>query len=410
MANYSVSNSGTGVVDSGPITTVGGLALIFNVVGLYSYTGVALAVFGYIALTAWISSLAMSTAKNRAAFEAGMGLLVFSWLVALVGGVLVGAFHCVAYEHAAYAVLSVYTLANLVWLLQRTMSATWCCLFPAIGAAMLTVVVQLGAPPGSDDMQKKESWTPVTVTALDEHGQPIEGATVVMDLLYFWQSDPKVDGDHKWWAHATTGSDGTARLSLHEDPRFKRLLIRVRREPFGGGYNEPATIGQYAGYEDARVQTVIPVPKVPYTFQVEMKERTHPDYSLLAIRLNGDGSAEPWQSRSIKVALTTDPQLPWHENRRTFDEDDVSTRGKLRDVFLRDSGSLVLHIGRQLVERPLTLHVLERDSSQYQDAYLEVQTISIDPVRLGENRSIDLPALARPVRHSISAGSGPDLR
>jgi hypothetical protein len=42
------SASGLGAVEGGPLTAVAGLALLFNVVGLYAFTGVALCVFGYV--------------------------------------------------------------------------------------------------------------------------------------------------------------------------------------------------------------------------------------------------------------------------------------------------------------------------------------------------------------------------
>jgi hypothetical protein len=299
--------------------------------------------------------------------------------------------------------LGTYALAVLIWLVGRAFSALWSWLFPIAGVAMLSAVMQLGAPPGADDMEQKESWTPVNVTAIDAAGEPIDGATVFLDLVHFWQGDPELDAEREWWSQDTTGSDGTARMALQEDPRFKRLLIRVRREPFAGAYNEPTTIGGYVGYEDARLEAVLPAPKVPYAFQVVMTRRAHPDSALLAIELASLGASQEVLARSIKLALTTEPELPWDEGGRTFDEDAVANTGRVRDLYVSGSQRLVFQLGRDLAARPLTLHVLGPDWSRNDEAYLELASVSIDAIPLGDERS--LPTLTLPGR-----ASAPDPR
>src|SRR5258707_957089 len=79
------SSSGIGAIDGGPLVAVAGTALIFNVVGLYAFTGVALCVFGYIALTLVLSSRAGQMAKNSGSAEAGNVVMILSWVVALIG-------------------------------------------------------------------------------------------------------------------------------------------------------------------------------------------------------------------------------------------------------------------------------------------------------------------------------------
>lgn len=391
----SVSTSGAGVSEGGPLVAVAGFALLFNLVGLYAFTGVALCVFGYIGLTLWLSSSAGRGVRNSRSSEAGTAVLIMSWVVALVGGALVGGFHWVQYAHAAYATLVVYALAVVIWMFGRAFSAWWSWLFSLAGVAMLAAVMQLGSPPGADDMEKKESWTPVNVTAVDEAGQPIDGATVYLDLVQFWAGDPELEGDREWWSKASTESDGTARMFLAEDPRFKRLVIRVQHEPFARRYHEPRTIGAYVGHEDVRLQTVLPAHKVPYSFEVVMKRRAHPDSALLAIELKTPAESDGAAARSIKLALTTDPELPWNDGESTFNEDAVASNGRVHDVYFSGSQSLVTNLGRELAGRPLTLHVLERDSTRY-GAYLELEKIHIDPISLGDDRT--LPTVMLPGR------------
>jgi hypothetical protein len=388
------STSGLGAVEGGPLTVVAGSALLVNVVGLYAFTGVALCVFGYIALTVVLAVRAERTVKNSGSAAAGSTALFLSWVAALVGGALVGAFHWVQYAHAAYAVLSLYASAVLIWLVGRAFSALWSWLLPLAGAAMLAAVVQLGAPPGADDMEKEESWTRVLVTAVDEAGRPIDGATVYLDLVPFWQGDPALDGEREWWSKGKTGGDGTAVMALHEDPRCKRLVIRVRREPGADGFNEPATIGHCVGYADARVQAFLPAPKVPYAFQVVMARRAHPDLAVLAVELEAPGSREEIVGRGIRVALTAD--LPSYEDGRTLGGGSVNDSGSVRDVYLHGSQRLVFKIGRDLAARPLALRVLERDPTRYDDAYQELQRVRIDPLALGDERT--LPTLTLPDR------------
>lgn len=395
------STSGVGAIEGGPITAVAGIALLINVVGLYAFPGVALCVFGYIALVLVLSSRAERSAKNMGSANAGNVAMILSCFAAIVGGALVGAFHWVQYTHAAYVVLGLYALATCIWLAGRAYSALWSWLFPSVGAAMLAAVMMLGSPPGADDMDKSESWTPVNVTAVDEDGQPIDSATVYLDLEQFWQGDPALDGDREWWTKSTTNADGVAQMALHEDPRFKRLVVRVRREPFAGGYNEPQTIGSYTGYEDERLQTWLPAPKVPYSFQVVMKRRPHPDSALLAIELQTPDSSGEINTRGIKVALTTEPELPWYEGTRTFNDYLVTKTGRLHDLYIRGSQRLVIRLDHELAARHLTLHILERDWSQNSEAYLVRNRLSIDPIPLG-NECI-LPVIALPSRNSRSS-------
>lgn len=399
------STAGVGAVEGGLLTAVAGLALLVNVVGLYAFTGVALCVFGYIALTLVLVSRAERTVQASGSAAAGSGVLFLSWVAALVGGVLVGAFHWVQYVHAAYAVLGLYAAAVLIWLVGRAFTALWSWLFPMVGVAMLVAVVQMGAPPGADDMEKKESWTPVLVTAVDEAGQPIDGATVHLDLVQFWQGDPAQDGQRAWWSTDKTGGDGTAVMALHEDPRFKRLVIRVRREPVTDGFNEPATIGHCVGYTDARVQAVLPAPKVPYTFRVVMARRPHPDMAVLAVELDAPGSREEVVGRDIRVALLA--ELPSYEGGRSDDDGGVNKSGQVRDAYLRGSQRLVFKIGRDLAARPLALRVLERDWKQHAEVYRELKRLPINAMALGEERT--LPTLPLPGRRTtFGAAAVPD--
>jgi hypothetical protein len=398
MTYQTTSSSSLGATDAGPVTVVTGIALLINIVGLYAFTGVALCVFGYIGLTLMLSSWAARTTKNPGSADAGNTVMLLSWGVALVGGALVGAFHWVEYAHAAYVVLGTYALAALIWLIGRAFTLFWSWLFPLAGLAMLTAVMQLGSPPGADDMEKKESWTPVNVLVVDRAGKPIDGATVLLDLVQIWQGDPAWDGDRPWWCKGTTDNEGKARMELHEDPRFKRLVIRVRREPFASGYNPPTTIGGYVGYDDARLQTTLPAPKVPYAFQIEMHQRAHPDSALLAVELEAPRSSAEVVSRSIKVALTTEPDLPWYRDRRTVNEAAVANHGEIRDVYLNGSQRLVFKLGADLGGRPLTLHVLERDWGSNDEGVLELRRVPIDAIPLGAERT--LPTLPLPGRRS----------
>ncbi len=386
------SASGVGTIEGGPLTVVAGVALLVNVVGLYAFTGVALCVFGYVTLTLVLASRAERTVQNPHRAAAGSAVLLLSWVVALVGGVLVGALHWVQYTYAAYAVLGLYAAAVLLWLFGRAFSALWSLLFLMAGAAMLAAVIELGPPPGADDMQKEESWTRVLVTAVDEAGQPIDGATVYLDLVQFWQEDPALEGQREWWSKGKTGDDGTAVLALHEDPRFKRLVIRVRREPVTDGFNEPTTIGHCVGYIDARVQAVLPMPKVPYPFRVVMARRAHPDVAVLAVELEAPGSQQEVVGRSLRVALSA--ELPSDEGGLTADSGGENEGDRVREVYLRGPQRLVFKIGHDLAGRPLTLRVLEREGTRYDDAYRELKRVRIDAVALGEERT--LPTLTLP--------------
>src|SRR5262245_5759402 len=132
--SFQSQSFGSGIGEApGPITAVAGIALILNVVGLFTFTGVALCVFGYVALTLWMMTRAGRDTETSRAGEVGTALLILSWIVALVGGAAVGAFHWISYPHAAYAVLGVYAAATLVWLFGRALNSLGSVLFPAVG-------------------------------------------------------------------------------------------------------------------------------------------------------------------------------------------------------------------------------------------------------------------------------------
>jgi hypothetical protein len=395
--SFQASSSAGGLgVESGPVTAIAGFALLVNLVGLFTFTGVALTVFAYVIVTALMLAWARRQVEESTALEIGTVLMVLSWITALVGGAIVGGLHWVQYAHAAYAVLGLYAGSAVVWLFGRALSAAWSFLFPAVGVALLTAVMQLGSPPGADDMEEQENWTPVNVAVVDDAGEPIAGAKVYLDLVQFWQGEPELDGDREWWTKDETGADGEVKMQLQDDPRFKRLLIRVRHEPETAGFNEPTTIAAAVGHDDARLTVVLPEAKVPYSFRIVMHERPHLDAAFLAIELaTADGTVET-PSRSLKLALTAEPELRWDEDRRTFDEDAVNETGRMRYVYLSQTERIVFRLGRNLAGRPLTLHVLEAEPTQYREAYRELATVGIAPISPGARR--DLPPLVIPTR------------
>lgn len=387
MSHQLSASSGTSSGEVGPLTAIGGFALVFNLIGLYAFTGVALCVFGYIALTLILSSSASKSTRNPGAAEGGNVVMILSWVVALVGGVLVGGFHWVQYQQAAYAVLGMFGLATLIWIVGRAFDSLLVWLLPVVGVAMLCAVIQLDPPPGSDDMEKKESWTPITVKVLDESGNPIDGAEITLDLLHVWQGDPPLSADRKWWCKDKTGPDGIAEMALHEDPRFKRLLIRVQCEPSSSSFNVPTTIGACTGYVEARQQTILPAAKAHYKFEFVMAEREHPESALLAIEL----ASSVENAHSVQVAITTEADLPWNEGTRTNNDSVVRDNGQLHDVYLSGRQTMVFKLSRNLAGRPLTLHLIEHDSSRYDDSKRVVRQIPIDPIPLG--RSFTLPPI-----------------
>ena len=217
------SQSGVGLAgasNGGPLGVVAGIALLVNIVGLFTFTGVALCVFGYIGVMLFmIARAGRSAAPGRGEF--GGIVMVLSWTAALAGGALVGGFHWVEFRHAAYVVLGLYALAVFIWIAGRAITVFWSLLFPLAGVAMLLAVTCLHAPPGADDLEKQENWTPVDVTVVDRAGRPVNDASVYLDLCQFWQGDPDLTGERDWWSNAQTARDGIAHMHLMKDPRFQ---------------------------------------------------------------------------------------------------------------------------------------------------------------------------------------------
>jgi hypothetical protein len=387
MSQHTTRTSSVPVEAPGPVGMVALIAFVINVFGLFSFTGVALCVFGYIALT-----ILMMIGREHQGCRADNGdaVILLSWVVALAGGAAVGALHWVHYRHAACAVLGVYGLAVLIWIIAGALSALRAWLYALTGVAMLVAVLLLGAPPGADDMERQESWTPLKISVVDSSGNPVAGATVYLDLLMFWQSDPELDADRECWCEGQTGQDGVAHMQVREDPRFKRLLIRVRNEPFQGGsrdalkgsFNEPFTIGGWVGHRDARLDTSLPTPKLPYSFTVVMEERPHPDSAILEVQLESEESTGAPKPRGLRLALTREEE--------SLDPDEPgSASGGERNLEFRDrTHRRAFRLTSGLAARPLRLHVLERTPGRVDGSYTRLGTVSIDPIPLGASRLV----------------------
>ena len=367
------------------MTAIAGFCLLGNVLGLFIFTGVALCVFGYIGLTLWLISKAGKGAKHPKRAEVGNAFIILSWVAVLVSGICVGMFHWVQYRHAAFVVLGIYALACVIWIVGRAVTALVALVVVLFGAAMASAVVGLGPPVGAEDMEKSENWTHVSATVVDSQGRPISGATVYLDLLWFWQSEPPLDASRDYWATQKTYASGIAEMSIPKDARFKRLVIRVRCEPFNGGYNPPATMGGYVGYKDVRIDTSLPVPRAHYAYKVVMEEREHPNSAFLELELNEVGT--PGAARHIKLALTAEPDLPWYEGHRTFNDYGILKSGGLREFYsFSGSQEIAIDLGTTLAARPLTLHLVERDFSRNEECWAEVGTIAVDATALGGHR------------------------
>jgi hypothetical protein len=198
--------------------------------------------------------------------------------------------------------------------------------------------------------------------------------------------------DREWWTKGTTRDNGTARMALHEDPRFKRLLIRVRREPFSGGWNPPTTIGGYVGYHDARMQVILPDPKIPYSFHLVLSQRPHPDSALVAVELRRVVAPEAIVSRGVKLVLTTDDDLSHYSNEHTLDEYTVHRAGgMLRDVYLNDAHQSVFMLDRELAGRPLTFWVAEHCWINNEESIRVLKRINLGAIPLGND--VTLPPI-----------------
>src|SRR4051794_17044659 len=157
MSTY--SRSCVGPASDGPLTAIGGIVLLVNVVGLFAFTGLALAIFGYIGITILLIWLAGRNSARTKAFRGAEAAMVCSWFAALATGVLVGALHWVKFPHAAYATLGLYSLAAAIWICGRAISFLSAFWFTSFAAALWAAVICLPAPPGSEDPSDRENRT-----------------------------------------------------------------------------------------------------------------------------------------------------------------------------------------------------------------------------------------------------------
>ncbi len=384
MSERAQSGPATGAAP-GLLGKIGAVALLVNVVGLFEFTGVALVVFGYLALTMGLLAWTGPWESRPGSAEVADLFLMLSWLAALVGGAGVGAFRWFEFDPAAYAVLALFALALLVRLLGRTMRAWNAAVHALCGALMLLAVRDLEPPPGADDMEEAESWTYVDVQVVDQAGRPIEWAKVHADLLWPWEGEPAPEDDREWWQDGQTLEGGKYQFAIMEDVRFKRFLLRVERGPDELGRQGTNTVGGHVGYEPARLETALPAGKVPYAFRVDLPDRPHPDVAFLEVVLEpGDA-----RSREIHVVLDTERDFPWFENGRTFNDYRFLQTGGLRSRRVEGTEERILFpLGEALGGRPLLLRALERFDEVASERYAELLTRDVEPVPYGAEATI----------------------
>jgi hypothetical protein len=372
MTTYSSSSAGAASV--GPLGAIGGIVLLINVVGLFAFTGLAVTIFAYIAVTVLLMCRAGLQGPKSSAGGAGVAVLILSWMAALATGVCVGAFHWVKFPYAAYVTLGLYGLAVAIWLGGRVFGFLHALLFSSFGAALLAAVVCLPAPPGSEDPNDKENRTRVVARFVDEAGLPVEDVEVWFDLKWCWQDDPKLrekpDATSLMIDNCCGLPQGSAPWEAADDPRYKLLVIRARRGPHRGGED--------AGYEDVRHEMLLPRRGQEYKVQLALQERPHPDVAFL------DVTAEPRAGETpfIELLAGREPELP--RTSYSLDFDALNSGWAGAHASSRSAFRGVLRIERELAGRPLFLHM---DATH--DGWKLAQPI--EPMRLGERRRITLP-------------------
>jgi hypothetical protein len=374
MSTY--QGSSPGALAGGPVAAIGGIILLVNVVGLFAFTGLALAIFAYIGITLLLIGRAGLYDSKSAAAGAGSAAMIFSWLAALGAGVLVGALHWVSFLHVAYVTLGLYALAVAIWLLGRALSFAYACLFTSLGAALLAAVICLPAPPGSEDPDDKQNRTRLLARFVDETGAPVEEVEAWFDLKWFWCDDPrpreKADATSLRPDNSYGLPAGSTPWEFSDDPRFKLVVIRARRRPHYDGRD--------AGYADIRRELPIPRRGEQYPVVIELKEQPHPNVAFLDV--TDAGSDE--KDRFIELRLSQEPEMAHKDSSASYSADNVSAKACAQASVSRYSGFRgVLRVGPELADRPLFLHA----NPSWRGWKLAEQ---ITPLRLGERRRVTL--------------------
>jgi hypothetical protein len=243
--------------DPGPLGIVVGIALIINVIGLFFFTGVALLTLGFIGVTWALCAKTLSDETQSQDF--GIAMLVLCWVAALFTGASVGAFHWWDFKWPALVAVGLYALAVLG--LARGLGILRLLLSLLLSAAMIYAVLMLPPPPGSLDEEKEENWTRVEITVTDEAGNPLEGATVLVEAKWFWQNDTP-EQELGLWGKRETDAKGAADSRIKEDARLKTVVVRVERPP----------LGDRPGYQPAKQERLVTSDRETLHFKFQLKK------------------------------------------------------------------------------------------------------------------------------------------
>lgn len=284
MSNLDSGNRNLG---RDPTEGAGGALLFMGALGLLVlFASSAAAVFAasvlagaavifVIALTAIIAAVVY---RKQRRVTVSLVLLSVSALWAALGGIIVFKTHALAFTPAAWVLNALFAAALVsVW---STINALLKTLAAFFAFALFAATVVLPRPPGGDGpLDTAEEWS-IDVDVKDNHGEPLQGASVLCGAVTKWEYVLKLD---EALIRKTDRHGRVPTWEFKEDPRFKIVICNASKNENDGN----------AGYPPVSQLLVSIADGGEYKLDFVLVENPHPDIAFFELDLSGDYE-QPW--------------------------------------------------------------------------------------------------------------------
>jgi hypothetical protein len=185
--NQDYTRTGPTLPEPGFFGKIATFALLFNVIGLFAFTQIAICSLGLLV----VGIVIVVRVKHPTMDGFGAFCMLSAMYLNVISGAAVG-FGWLPFRLTALVVLGAYALAlTVIFFADAIKFFTW--LFNiALFATLASVVLFSPTPPGTKDEREE---TKIIVVVTQEDGTPVPGARIYVQWRYEWEDDPIVETD-----------------------------------------------------------------------------------------------------------------------------------------------------------------------------------------------------------------------
>lgn len=187
-------------------------------------------------------------------------------------------FHIVPFADAGWIAIGFF-YASLIAGAWIAISALGRSLAMVAGAAVVAAMAVLPAPRGAADPADKDSEWKITLSVLDENGDPLEFAVAQCSSAMVWDGEGPATFDHGF--PQVTAEDGKAHFTFHEDMRLKVAVCTALKEHDRVSLRPTEDDFARATYPPKSITMASPFPGGDYKLTLRLEPRKDSASSML---------------------------------------------------------------------------------------------------------------------------------